>query len=223
MRTSAAAALAALLFVAVNGCRSARPAGEETPFAPIAAATCDEELAKLRSAAASLQGARSLMRIRATNGEKVQTFRAQLQVSRDAMLLSAYTPLGTSAMRLYARGGRVVFLNDVDSTWWEGSARDFGPSFGFFGNAAPASVALLMFGLPDPNAALECAGSGVARATLGDLALTYDPPAFPPKRVTVARGAQRLEIEHLEMTQSSAPIEEPRPPQSYRCCVAPRL
>jgi hypothetical protein len=212
---------ACLLIVAA--CRTTRPAGEETPFAPIAAASSDEALRQLQNVAMSMPGARSLMRIRATNGDRTQSFRAQLQVSAGAMLLTAYTPIGTTAMRLFASGGQVTFINDVDSTWWKGSAPDFARAFGFFGDAPPASMALLMFGLPAAGASVDATPNGLARAAIGDATLTYEPPSFPPKNVSVVRGAQRLDIEHLETAQSNARIDEPRPPADYRCCVPPRL
>jgi hypothetical protein len=219
----ARAALATLLLCAA-ACRTARPAGEEKPFPPLAAASGDDALRELRARAAALEGARSLMRIRATTGERTQSFRAQLQVSRDAMLLSAYTPLGTSALRLFVRGDQVVFINDVDSTWWRGSTAELARAFGFFGDAPPVSVALLILGLPPvAGGEYEATPQGLARARLGDVTVSYKPPVFPPKRVTVAHGAQRLEIEHLEIGQSTAPVEEPSPPADYRCCVAPHL
>jgi hypothetical protein len=164
------------------------------------------------------------MRIRAVSGERAQSFRAQLQVSGGTMLLSAYTPLGTSAIRIWAGGDQVLFINDLQSTWWRGPASEFSRAFGFFGEAPPAAVALLMFGLPPPlDGKWEATPAGLARATAGDVTVTYDPPSFPPKRVVIARGAQRLEIEHLEIVQTNAAIEEPRPPAEYRCCVPPRL
>ena len=65
------------------------------------------------------------MRVRATSGGKTQSFRALLEYSPGAMLLTAYTPLGTSAMRLYASGDRVLFLNDAENTTWSGTPEEF--------------------------------------------------------------------------------------------------
>ncbi len=152
------------------------------------------------------------MRIRATSGERTQSFRALLQYSPGAMLLTAYTPLGTSAFRLYAAGDRVLFLNDVEGTRWTGTAADFASSFGFFGVATPVEMAQLILGR-----------RGVERTQLGDVTITYEPPAFPPKHVTVARGNQRLEIEHQESVYTTAAVEEPQLPRNYRCCLPPRL
>ena len=145
------------------------------------------------------------MRIRATAGEKTQSFRAQLHASPDAMLLTAYTPLGTSAFRLYASGDRVVFLNDAENTTWSGTPVQFASSFGFFGDATPVSMAQRILG----------------QTRDGDA--EYEPATFPPKRVTITRGRYRLEIEHQESVYTTAPVEEPKVPRNYRCCVPPRL
>lgn len=169
-------------------CSSSRPAGVETPVT-----------------APGSSPERSLMRIRATSGDKTQSFRAQLHASADAMLLTAYTPLGTSALRLYASGDRVVFLNDMENTTWSGTPAQFASSFGFFGEATPVAMAQIILG--------QRRSSDVA----------YEPATFPPKRVTVARGQYRLEIEHLESVYTTAPVEEPKAPRNYRCCVPPRL
>jgi len=64
---------------------------------------------------------------------------------------------------------------------------------------------------------------GTERAQLGDVAINYEPASFPPKHVTVARAAQKLEIEHLESVYTTAAVSEPAVPRGYRCCVPPRL
>jgi hypothetical protein len=150
---------------------------------------------------------RSLMRIHATSRDQTQTFRALLEYSPGAMLLTAYTPLGTSAMRLYSSGNRVVFLNDLEDTTWSGTPAEFAQSFGFF-DATPVTMAELILG---------------RRTSAPGVDITYDPQTFPPKRVVVRHGSQRLDIEHLESTYTNAAVKEPEVPRSYRCCVPPRL
>jgi hypothetical protein len=152
------------------------------------------------------------MRIRATSGDRTQSFRALLEYSPGAMLLTAYTPLGTSAMRLYASGDRVVFLNDAENTSWTGTPAEFAASFGFFGNDTPVDMAQRILGR-----------TGVENTRVGDVTITYDPPVFPPRRVAVVRGNQRLDIEHQESAYITAAVAEPRVPRNYRCCVPPRL
>jgi hypothetical protein len=187
------AAALLLLFVA---CRSTGPAGVESPITSLAAGATE----------------RSLMHIRATSGDRTQSFRAQLLASPKAMLLTAYTPIGTSAVRLYAAGDRVVFLNDLENTSWSGTPAEFSASFGFFGEASPVEMAQRILGR-----------RGVESAHVGDVSISYDPPAFPPKHVAIVRGSQRMEIDHLESVYTSAAIEEPKVPSGYRCCVPPRL
>ena len=77
---------------ALAACRTTKPAGVETPITSLDAGATE----------------RSLMRVKATTGDRSQSFRAQLLASPKAMLLTAYTPIGTSAVRLYAAGDRVV-------------------------------------------------------------------------------------------------------------------
>jgi hypothetical protein len=219
-RAIAALALAALL----AACRTTRPAGEERPVAPLTSTTPADAARQLTARRAQLTGERSLLRIRATNGDRSQSFRAQLQIDgSNRMLLTAYTPLGTTAIRLYADASEVTFINDLEGTWWHGSVSDFANSFGFFGATSPYSMALLMMGLPVEGPTYDYAASGLARANIGDVTVTYDPPAYPPKHVTIARGAQKLEIETLESAMTTAIVAKPVAPSGYRCCVAPRL
>ena len=147
------------------------------------------------------------MRVRATSGEKTQSFRALLEYSPGAMLLTAYTPLGTSAIRLYASGDRVLFLNDAENTTWSGTAGEFATSFGFF-DATPVTMAELILG---------------RRTSAPGVNITYEPLSFPPKHVTITHGNQRLDIEHLESVYTTAAVAEPKVPRGYRCCVPPRL
>lgn len=185
--------LAVVVCCALAACRSTRPSGTERPITALEPAATE----------------RSLMRIRATSGERTQSFRAQLHASPSAMLLTAYTPLGTSAFRLYASGDRVVFLNDLEDTTWAGTASEFASSFGFFGDETPVRMAQRILG----RERSEPRGVNIA----------YEPDSFPPKRVTVTRGAQKLEIEHLESVYTDAAIEQPDVPRGYKCCVPPRL
>ncbi len=150
-----------------------------------------------------------MMRIRAISGDKTQSFRALLHASPSAMLLNAYTPLGTSAFRLWSSGDRVVFINDLQNTTWNGSAAEFAELFGFFGDETPVRMAQRILGRD--------------RSEPRGVTIAYDTPSFPPKTVTVARGRQRLEIEHLESVYTNAAVAEPKPPRGYRCCVPPRL
>ena len=188
------------------------------------AASPEEALRILDTRGAELQGARSLMRIRATNGDRVQSFKAQLQIDAHAMLLSAYTPLNTTAMRVYADDNGVVFTNDLEHAAWQGSAADFARNFGFFGELAPRDAAKMLLGFPASRAAsYDATPMGLARASAGDVTITYAPPSFPPSRVTVVRGAQKLEIESLGTVASSDRVEPLAVPAGYRCCVAPKL
>ena len=181
-----------VLSVALAACRSTRPAGVETPVTAL-----DRNATE-----------RSLMHIRATSGDRVESFRAQLLASPRAMLFNIYTPLGTSFARIYATSDRVLFLNDFENTTWSGTPAEFAQAFGFFGDANPLAMADLILG---------------RRTSFPGVNITYEPNTFPPKHVVVTQGARRLEIEHLESVYTTAAVEEPQVPRNYRCCVPPRL
>jgi hypothetical protein len=205
------------------GCRTTRPAGEETPVAPLTSTSSTDAARQLAARRAQLTSERILMTIRATNAGRTMSFRAQLQVDGRHMLLTVYTPFGTNAVRLFAAGDEVTFVNDLESTWWHGSAADFARSFGFFGSASPSAMGLLIAGLPAEGFSPDYAASGIARATAADVVVTYDPPAYPPQHVTIVRGAQKLEMATLESAMTTAKVDKPEVPASYRCCVAPKL
>jgi hypothetical protein len=219
-RAFAGLALTALL----AGCRTTRPAGKETPVAPLTSTSPADASRQLTARRAQLTTERSLLRIRATSGDRSQSFRAQLQVDgTNRMLLTAYTPLGTTAMRLYAAGAEVTFINAIENTWWHGSAAEFAGAFGFFGSTPPSAMALLICGLPAEGFSLDYASAGLARANVGDVTVTFDPPSYPPQHITIVHGAQKLEIETLESAMTTAAISKPEVPSGYRCCVAPRI
>lgn len=158
---------------------------------------------QLRQRTAAFAGARSLMRVRATTNGRTQSFRAQLAVENATrMSLVAYTPVGTTALVLRADGKEVSIDNQIEGTEWQGSADDLARSLGFLGgDLLPAETAMLLLGFPPASAGveLEAATAGLTRARAGDVTVTYDPPAFPAKKVVLTRGADRIEIEHLEV------------------------
>ena len=182
----------ALACVFAAACRTAQPVG--SPVAPLTAATEQEALVQLRERRASFGGMRSLMRVRATTNGRTQSFRAQLAV-HDArrMELIAYTPVGTTAMTMKADGDRITTDPEVAPA-----------SFDFLRAAelTPAETGMLLLGLPPrDDMQVEVRPEGLASATAGGIAVVYDPPAFPAKRVVVTRGQDRVEIEHEEVVR----------------------
>jgi len=219
-------ALAVLtLALAAVSCRTVRPPAG-APVQPVTASSADVALRELFARRAAFAGARSLMHVRATRNGQTQSFRALLSVdSSNRMQLVALTPLGTAAATIFAEDGQVTFLNEIERTYWQGSAADFARTFGFFGALSPADMAILLMGLPPSREGItyEPTATGLARATAGDVVVTFDPPIQPPKNVVVARGDQKLEIEHLDIAASTAPLTPPAIPANYRCCYPPRL
>jgi hypothetical protein len=176
------------LLLLVAACRSTAPAANETPLAP-------------GQALDTIRTIRALMRVKATNGERTQTFRAQLLVepSSQRVELTAYTPVGTAAMTLYADGDRVTYLDHINRVAWQGSAQ----SLDFFAGAAPASWALAILGYPR-----------------NDVAVTYDAAT---KHATISRGAEHVEATTLEAYSSDAVPHAPSIPRDYQQGVAPNL
>ncbi|HEY0156771.1 MAG TPA: DUF3261 domain-containing protein [Thermoanaerobaculia bacterium] len=181
-----------VLLAVLAGCRTGRPAG--APVAPLTSATAAEAEQLLRERRASFSGARSLMRVRATTNGNTQSFRAQLAVhDAQRMELVAYTPVGTTALTLKANGNAVTSTPEVAPE-----------SFHFLRAAGltPAETAMLLLGLPPRDGIdVQYAAGGIANATVGELTVTFEPPAFPAQRVVVTRGNDRVELEHLEVVR----------------------
>jgi hypothetical protein len=219
MRVSEKRGVLVVALLLLAACRTTRPANE-APLAPLNG-PASRELVRRRD---EFAGQRSVIRIRTMTGTQTQSARAQLQVGRAGdMLITVYAPvINTTAVRLYAANGQIVFLNDVDKTAWQGSASDFTGSFGFVGSN-PAALAFLILGLPAREATPEFGDAGLRAARLADMVVAYDPAVYPPQRVVIVRGTQRVEIDHLEDYASPAAIEALKVPADYRCCVLPQI
>jgi len=204
-----------LLLAILTACSTPHPTGQ--PFAPITATSSEQALRELTARSSELNGARGLVHIRMVTPQRTQSFNAQLQLDREAMALIAYTPLNTTALRMYADDNGVVFVNDLQHTAWRGSAAEFAAKYPLFGGVAPRDLAKLMIGLPatSANVSYDATNAGLARAREGDAVVTYDPPSFPPSRVTVTRGAERLEIEVNELVVSSEKVDRVAVPPDY--------
>ncbi|HVG25791.1 MAG TPA: DUF3261 domain-containing protein [Thermoanaerobaculia bacterium] len=186
-------AVLALLALTV-ACRTARPAG--TRIVALTATTPEHAIEQLRAQRAEFGGMRSLMRVRATTNGKTQSFRAQLAV-HDArrMELIAYTPVGTTALKMTADGDRITTDPPVAPE-----------AFAFLRETGltPAETGMLLLGLPPHEGMqVDVQAGGLASATAGGIRVVYDPPAFPAKRVVVTRGDDRVEIEHEEVVREN--------------------
>jgi hypothetical protein len=186
------AAVLVLLAVSFTSCRTARPTG--ALLSPLTSASVEEAAMQLREQRESFRNVRSLMRVRATTNGKTQSFRAQLVVhDAQRMELVAYTPVGTTALTLKANGNQVTTDPEVAPE-----------SFAFLRAAGltPAETAMLLLGMPPrDDVPVTLAPTGIASASAGELTVTFDPPSFPAKKVIITRGADRVEIEHLEVVR----------------------
>ena len=136
-------------------------------------------------------------------------------------MLTVYTPIGTTAARLYSASGDVEFINDVEKTAWRGRSTELGGALDTFASEA---AALLIIGLPPGgDVTVSYSPTGLAHASLADVVITFDPPSYPPQHVTIVRGEQRIDIDHLESVEGSETLRAPEIPGNYRCCVTPQL
>lgn len=134
--------------------------------------------------------------------------------------MTVYTPLGTTGARLYVDHDQVIFLNDFDSTAWRGKPSELSGSLAAFGNS---ELPLLLIGLPAPGVEIRYSTSGIDSVHMGDVAVSYQPPAYPPKIVAIDRGAQHVEIEHTDSFVDPAQVVRPDIPKDYHCCVLPQM
>ncbi|HKR64954.1 MAG TPA: hypothetical protein VJZ00_14565, partial [Thermoanaerobaculia bacterium] len=123
--------------------------------------------------------------------------RAQLIV-HDArrMELIAYTPVGTTALKLKADGDRIESDPPVAPR-----------AFAFLRESGytPAEMGMLLLGLPpnDDDRFDYAAGGLTAAGTGPDLMVAFDPPSFPAKHVVITADEDRIEIEHVEVVREN--------------------
>ena len=180
-----------LVLLVLTACRTAGPGSSITP---LSAPTADAALAQLRARRESFTGARSLMRVRAISGEKRQSFTARLSVARSGHVeVRVFSPVGTTVATFVADGDRFR----VDGAELQGQAAEVAR---IFSALKPYELALLLLGIPPrDDLAVEATPTGLHRATAGEVMVTFEPPVFPPRGVTVTRGADTLEITHQEI------------------------
>jgi hypothetical protein len=154
-------------------------------------------MTQLRERRSSFRGMRSLMQVRATIDGKTQSFRAQLLVhDAQRMELIAYTPVGTTALKLKANGDRIESDPPVAPR-----------AFAFLRDSGytPAEMGMLILGLPpNDDDRFDFAATGLVSAEPGEeLTLQFDPPSFPAKHVVITAAEDRIEIEHVEVVREN--------------------
>jgi len=206
---------AVVILFALAACRTTRPPNAE-PLSPLTSTTPEEAAKQLVSRRSDFRGERSSIRVRLPQ----MSARGQLQVdAAGRMLMTVYTPLGTTAARLYVDRDQVIFLNDFESTAWRGKPSDLSGSLAAFGNS---ELPLLLVGLPAAGVrGVTYATAGIQSVQLGDVAVSYAPPSYPPRVVAIDRGSQHVEIEHLDSFVDPEAIAAQSIPRDYRCCVLP--
>jgi hypothetical protein len=198
--------------ILLAACRTTRPPDAEA-IPPLSASSPAEAARQLADRRAQFRGQRSFIRLKLGR----LSARGQLQIdSGGRMLMTMYSPVGTTVAQLYAEGDDVIFLNDFDGTVSRGKAADFG--------ALGGQTALLLVGLPPAGVeSITYGAAGIENVNLAGATVRFDPPVYPPKRVTIDQGSRHVEIEHLESFVDTATLTPPEIPSSYRCCVPPPL
>ncbi len=182
----------------LTACRTAHVTGPA--IAPLPPA--ESPIEALFARADAFPGARSIMKVRSTTGGQTRSFRAQLIVeNHDRMELIAYTPVGTTAATIRGEGDQVTVTDALTGSMIRGSASDLLGQYGFFtGGLTPAQMGMLLLGYPPRrDLVYEATASGLSRATVGDIVVTFEPPSLPAQHVVIARGADRVEIDQLEV------------------------
>lgn len=215
-----------LLLFFLPSCRST---GGGAPFAPVPPESADAVWRELQSRVQSFEGARSYLRLRLTDAGRTRAFNARFFASKDGrVLLDALTPVGTTAFTLYLDGASAMWIDEIHSTYWEGSVADVAPLARFIGRGVDSrSFALTVVGLPaqdtvDSEVATYAVGNaGLASVAFGSGAASlveYSPPAFPPSKLvftTAAAPDTSLQVEHLELTAGPQKVERPPVPRGY--------
>ena len=208
---------AVIILFLLAACRTTRPPNAE-PLSPLTSTTPAEAARQLAARRLAFRGERSAIRVRLPQ----ISARGQLQVDATGrMLMTVYTPLGTSAARLYVDRDQVIFLNDFQSTAWRGKPSDLAGSLSAFGNS---ELPLLLVGLPAAGVTnIVYSAEGIQTVKLGDVVVRYQPPVYPPKIVAVDEGGTHVEIEHLDSYVDPGALTPPDIPRDYRCCVLPQV
>jgi hypothetical protein len=156
-------------------------------------------LQALREERSSLGGIRALLRVSVNIGTFVQSFKATVDVHGDHMEMTAFTPLGTTAMAISADGEKVHVHDVLGGKDWDGTAADLSRLVGIFPpGVPPADMVWLLLGYPTVTT-VEATPTGLASATVGELTIRYDPPVHPPQKVTVTSPRQKVEATVLEV------------------------
>jgi len=208
---------AVVILFLLAACRTTRPPNAES-LSPLTSTTPAESARQLAARRSEFRGERSAIRVRLPQ----ISARGQLQVdAAGRMLMTVYSPLGTTLARLYVDRDQVIFLNDFQSTAWHGKPSDLAGSLAAFGNS---ELPLLLVGLPAAGVRdIAYSAEGIQTVTLGDVVVSYQPPAYPPKTVAIDGGGTHVEIEHNDSFVDPEAVTPPAIPREYRCCVLPQM
>ncbi len=209
------------------------------PVDTLGAATPAAAWQKLSQLRASFPGARAFLTIDPQGGRR---FDATLAVDADGRIaLEGLSPLGTTLFGIYGDGERVLFVNERERSWWEGTFAEFAAATGLFRGievSRAADLGMLLLGVPPEDAVLDGAWATsargiryrVERAGLAEILtpqnaarVLYLPAVYPPVRVALESAGSRLEVYHHEIIPGATEVTIPQPDASWTCCVLPKI
>lgn len=183
---------AAVFLLLVAACRTTAPA----PFPGLSSSTPEQAWAQLVQQRGSFGGARAYARVTTRD----RSFRATMEINRDGSFqVHALSPIGTTVATIQARDREVTVEQGRERS--TRSLDELGGLLGLpRGDWTARDLSLLLVGLP-PNDTLEydVTETGLRRVVHGAVEIRYDPPVFPPQRVTFQSGEERFELEYLEL------------------------
>lgn len=160
--------------------------------------------------------------MRAESGQRRQSFNARIAVdSSGRARIDGLTPIGTAAITIWSDGANVIYLDHINNVFWKGPANALSGSLRVIAERG----AFLLAGLPvdDPAVTYRTEPTGLAEATVAGVRFSYVPPAFPPSRVIIESGSDRIEVEHADLSSGSEPLSPPPIASDYRQGTTPTL
>jgi hypothetical protein len=211
-------------------------------------ATAEQRWQSLQELGAAIETLSAHSRFRLTSAEGARTFSSRMSIDRAGRFeLIAFTPAGTAAATLFVDGRNVIFIDQMQRAYWQGSTAELeglSPFLALFATIEPAQLGRLLFGLPartgtapcrylDGSAAGSCISDGVfdyqvtpeglVTARGPDFGIAWQPPVVPPDRLTIVVGSQQFEIAHLDVIEERRTLRPPVIGSDLRCCIVPAL
>lgn len=230
------AVFAVLATFVLAGCRSTAPT-----VSPIAARSPAERLELLRSVRNEGGSLVSLAKVTVTSGAVTRSFSSRIESDFSRVRMGVFSPLGTEMATVFLADGEAIVLDHHANTVWSGAPSELRkmPAAAPIARLSPETAASVLFAVVPSNASGFCdaadgfacvrsdegswevSAAGVVSARAGEVTATYDPPRFPPARVSITSGATTLSVRHDEVARMSEQVSRPEIPSGYRRVASP--